>query len=259
MSDWIRVSKEYPCATNRLSVGLIHCLIHAGLDRLFGMALVANRLKNRRASSKSESLRKDGFFVVKNLMGQRFGRLVVIRRSVEKHKSRAAYWECGCDCGGSTIARGGSLVYGEVKSCGCSHLVHGHCVNDRLTPTYRSWVAMLERCTQKNHRYFWRYGGRGIIVCERWHRFENFLSDMGERPVGMTLDRFPNGDGNYEPHNCRWATLKEQGRNRSTNNLLTLDGRTATIAEWVEITGILRHVICGRLQRGWSVERTLRP
>lgn len=238
---------------------LIECLIHVGRDRLFGMALVANRLKDRRASSKSESIRKDGFFVIKNLVGQRFGRLVVIQRSPETRKSKAAYWECRCDCGGATVARGGSLVYGEVKSCGCSHIIHGHCVDYGLSPTYRSWVAMWERCTNNRCRGFKRYGGRGITICERWRRFENFFSDMGERPCGSTLDRFPNSDGNYELQNCRWATPKEQGRNRSTNKLLTLNEKTATIAEWVETTGILRHVIYGRLRRGWPVERVLTP
>jgi hypothetical protein len=82
------------------------------------------------------------------------------------------------------------------------------------TPTHISWSCMITRCTNPNTRHYPRYGGRGIAVCDRWRNsFENFLADMGERPDGTTLDRYPNRDGNYEPGNCRWATAKEQATN----------------------------------------------
>jgi hypothetical protein len=72
---------------------------------------------------------------------------------------------------------------------------------------------MKQRCNDPKHRYFKNYGGRGIKICERWNSFENFLADMGERPEGMTLDRYPDNDGNYEMGNCRWATPKQQANN----------------------------------------------
>ena len=84
-----------------------------------------------------------------------------------------------------------------------------------MTPTYITWQHMLQRCNNPKHHAWARYGGRGVSVCHRWHTFENFLADMGERPNGKTLDRFPNNDGNYEPSNCRWATPKQQVNNRS--------------------------------------------
>lgn len=96
---------------------------------------------------------------------------------------------------------------------------HGHGRNGNKTPTYRSWNAMLCRCTHPTNKMYHAYGGRGITVCERWMTFANFLADMGERPAGLTLDRI-NNDGNYEPDNCKWATRSEQNSNtrRSLKN-----------------------------------------
>ena len=89
---------------------------------------------------------------------------------------------------------------------------HGH--NRPPTPTYHSWANMLQRCRNPNTPTWKYYGGRGITVCERWLVFEHFLADMGERPAGTSIDRWPNNDGNYEPGNCRWATKQEQTNNR---------------------------------------------
>lgn len=123
----------------------------------------------------------------------------------------------------------------------------------RNTPTYRSWSAMRNRCEKPKDSMFYRYGGRGIKVCERWMSFPNFLDDMGERPEGMTLDRI-DSDSDYSPENCTWATRKEQNRNKPNNRMLTIYGLTMCLAEWAEIVAheTRYDTIKSRLNRGWS-------
>jgi len=117
---------------------------------------------------------------------------------------------------------------------------------------------MRERCANPRSRSYADYGGRGIGVCERWAKFENFLADMGERPSrAHSLDRFPNADGNYEPGNCRWATPTKQARNRRNNKVLAFGGKSMCIAEWAEVVGINRLTLQRRLRLGWSIESTL--
>ncbi len=112
---------------------------------------------------------------------------------------------------------------------------------------------MRGRCTNSRLKYYHRYGGRGIRVCERWQSFANFLADMGAAPSPQhTLDRFPNRDGDYEPGNCRWATRKEQSRNTCTNRLIEHDGETLCVAEWTARLGLSSSTIAKRLSRGES-------
>ena len=96
---------------------------------------------------------------------------------------------------------------------------HGHTIGKHYSPTYFSWQAMLARTRYEQRDVEQKHAARGIKVCARWQSFDNFLADMGERPEGMTLDRHPNNDGNYEPDNCRWATPREQARNRRNGRL----------------------------------------
>lgn len=122
-----------------------------------------------------------------------------------------------------------------------------------------AWAAMKARCMNPKSHYYHRYGGRGIVICERWlNSFANFLADMGPRPEGTSLDRIDN-NGNYEPGNCRWATQKEQMRNMSRNRSVTAFGETRLMCEWEEIAGLTSGSVSNRLRNGWSPERAVGP
>lgn len=125
------------------------------------------------------------------------------------------------------------------------------------TPTYRVWLGMRQRCVNPHCAGYSNYGGRGIKVCARWDSFEAFLSDMGERPAELFLDRIDN-NGNYEPSNCRWATRTVQNRNSRHNRLITFRGVTLPISEWAERQGLRVHLVQDRIARyGWSPEEAL--
>ena len=122
--------------------------------------------------------------------------------------------------------------------------------------TYNVWAQMLSRCRNPNLKWFHRYGGRGISVCEKWHDFREFYADMGEKPPGLSIDRIDN-DGNYEPGNCRWATKKEQMLNRSVTLTVEYGGRVMPVAELAERHGLSRKLVQARLARGLSVDEAL--
>lgn len=124
------------------------------------------------------------------------------------------------------------------------------------TPTYRSWSGMIQRCTNHKATAYEQYGGRGIKVSKRWMVFSAFLADMGARRPGTTLDRI-NADGNYERSNCRWATRQTQQRNRRDCRKYRLNGRSLTLQEWSERTGIPFDALRRRYKLGWPAEIAL--
>ncbi len=134
---------------------------------------------------------------------------------------------------------------------------HGHALEGRRSLTYSSWDGMLGRCYRRGNASYASYGGRGITVTKRWHKFENFLADMGERPSrAHQLERKRNSLG-YSKTNCVWATRSRQARNRSSSLHLTLDGHTKVAADWAEELGWPVTMIWKRKERGWSDRKTL--
>lgn len=203
--------------------------------------------------------------------GDRYGRWEIIQET-ERQRSSAGrscrMVECRCECGTIREVKLGSLRQGKPsQSCGClqreaarenghRNRTHGvsHC------PTYVSWSMMKQRCYNPNEVEYASYGGRGITVCDRWlDSFESFLEDMGERPsLRHSIDRYPDNSGNYEPGNCRWATQRQQNRNRRSNVLLTFHGETMCISEWAERIGLPRKTLEKRLNHhGFTVEQAL--
>lgn len=181
----------------------------------------------------------------KQLVGQRFGKLIV-----KCWDTGAGAWACICDCGRTRLSTSTHLEEGRNTSCGCARPKHG----GKGTRAFAIWQGMLERCRRQSHKNWADYGGRGITVCERWQRFQNFFADMGEPPIGATIERKDN-DGNYEPGNCRWASRVEQARNRRNSIRITYAGRTQSLAAWAEEFGANYWLLNTRHRLGWSPER----
>lgn len=194
-----------------------------------------------------------------DLTGMRFGRLVVQSFAGERKNDRV--WLCLCDCSNQKLAGGRVLRRGLTKSCGClvtdtsKRLFTTHGLSK--SPEYRAWRSMFDRCASKTEPSWSVYGSRGIVVCERWRKFENFIADMGPKPtVSHEVDRI-NGNGNYEPSNCRWVTPKQQNRNTRHNRRITFNGLTMCATEWAEHLGLPSNLVSSRLNNGWSEERAL--
>lgn len=170
------------------------------------------------------------------------------------------YVKLRCDCG--TVLSKEYAIYqlkvGGTRSCGCLNtqrrverfVIHGM----TNSPTYSSWRGMRDRCSRHLN-----YAGLGILVCKRWQSFANFLSDMGERPSGMSIERI-NNNGGYFPENCKWATRAEQNSNTRQNRFFTYNGQTHTISQWGKLYEIpVRRLNDRLIKLGWSIERALTP
>lgn len=196
-----------------------------------------------------------------DLSSEKFGRLTAIRR-VESPKKGQAAWLCKCQCGNEIVVIASRLRFGNTKSCGCyqkdvvSSMFKKH--GAKGTPEYGIWSLMRDRCNNPRNKSYKYYGGRGIKVCVRWNDFRNFILDMGHRPDEYhSLDRI-NSDSDYCSENCKWSTKKQQARNRSNTQKLTINGKTKPLAEWAEIYGLPYDVVNKRVWRGWSPEKSLK-
>lgn len=193
--------------------------------------------------------------------GTRFGKLTVLRRS--ESKGHGPMFECVCACGKTAIVRSHGLRSGHHKSCGCEMTtrIREYTKLHTIRPpeqrrTHGVWKKMISRTTNTKNPSWSRYGGRGIICCDRWLSFDNFIEDMGIAPDGLSIDRIDN-DGNYAPGNCRWATAKMQARNKSCTKRIIIDGEWKTIADLSDRTGITSDRLRRRLENGADASRLL--
>lgn len=176
-------------------------------------------------------------------IGDKFGRLTALE-PIEEGKYMRRTWRCACECGRETIVKERYLKDGHRKSCGC--LVGKHMIThgDTKTRLFKIWTSMRERCESERHKHFKDYGARGIKVCDEWQdagAFCEWALNNGYKE-GLQIDRIDN-DGNYEPSNCRFVTLKENARNRRNTVYLTVNGITKPASEWSEVTGISSYTI----------------
>ncbi len=191
----------------------------------------------------------------RDLTGQRFGRLVAVERN-GKDANFKTRWLCRCDCGKLHTVTGTNLTRGNTVSCGCHRLEYHTSHGMSKTKVYSVWCSMIGRCENRSDKAYKNYGARGIKVCERWKKFENFISDMGDRPSNFTIERIDN-NGDYTPDNCVWADHHKQSRNKRNNRLYTVNGETKCLTDWAVDAGITYGAALGRLKRGWTIEEVI--
>jgi len=196
--------------------------------------------------------------VIKDKIGQKFGKLTVVSFS---HLKKQSHWNCLCDCGNEKTVSGGCLTSGRVQSCGCLHkeiLVKGTGIRGD-TRLYNIYKGMKKRCYNPNNHAYGLYGCRGIDICDDWLKdFEEFKawSLANGYSDDLSIDRIDNERG-YRPDNCRWITHKKQSNNRRDNRILEHQGQQHTLTEWANIKGISREALRNRLNKGWPVSIAL--
>lgn len=201
----------------------------------------------------------------KDLTGKEFGRLTALG-PIGKTNARKILWLCRCACQNEISVTTGDLCSGSAQSCGCLRRERTSIANTKHgmseTAIYSIWENMIKRCENPNNTAYKDYGGRGIQVCQEWRNsFDLFYSHVSKLPnfgeKGYTLDRSDNSQG-YFAGNVRWATRKEQANNRRVRqDAITFDGKTQSLAAWAKELNVEAGMLYGRLQRGWSIERTL--
>jgi hypothetical protein len=194
---------------------------------------------------------------IKDLTGQKFNMLTVIGFSHTKDDKR--FWHCVCECGKETVVRGRYLQTGHTRSCGCLKAKKKPKHGKAHTRIYRIWRSMKARTNPNNREKYPYYSGRGIAHCKEWDHFEPFYewAMANGYSDNLSIDR-KDVNGNYEPSNCRWATLEEQGRNKRNNHLIEIDDNKITVSELTDITKFGKPCMAARVRRGYSGEKLLR-
>jgi len=202
-----------------------------------------------------------------NRVGITYGRLLVISEFGIMGSSGKIHWNCICSCGKACIIDGGALSSGNTKSCGCfsseilhkRNFVHGRAKRGKANSgIYKCWLHIKERCYNKSSMDYKDYGGRGIVVCDRWRDiFENFLNDMGEKPSSKHSIERVNVNGNYCPENCKWGTEEEQSNNKRNSRFVECFGKRLTVSQWSKSLGIHVQTILWRINNGRTPEQAL--
>lgn len=195
-----------------------------------------------------------------NLVGQEFNKLLVVE--FLRMKGSHAIYKCLCDCGNYTEAYGANIKKNHTTSCGCSSIKHKKefavkSITHGLTkhPLFMSWVGMRNRCYYVKHNRYANYGGKGIVVCEEWKgNFKSFFEwgIANGWAKGLSIDRIDTNKS-YSPDNCRFSTVSEQNKNRTTNIYITYNGVTKVANDWAKITGVRGQTISKRLRKGWDI------
>lgn len=200
-----------------------------------------------------------GISQIKDLTGQRFGRLTAIKYVIKEDKLHRVYWLCECECGNQKLIPSYSLTTGKSTSCGCKNIERFKTHGMARTRLYKIWQDAKTRCNNPNTPYYFKYGGRGIKFTEQWNSFEPFMewALANGYQDNLTLDRI-DVNGDYEPSNCRWITNSEQQLNKRNNHNLTYNGKTQTIREWADEMGMQHRTLSSRIMDyHWSVEKAL--
>lgn len=198
---------------------------------------------------------------VQKIDQQKHGRLTTI--GPKFRIGHPSYVVVRCDCGTVAVKNYHSVKTGATSSCGCflreqmsrRMTVHGCARDGHMTTEYGIWTTMNQRCSNPNAQNYWRYGGSGICVCKQWkHDFKQFIADVGPRPSRKhSLDRFPNGSGNYEPGNVRWATVHQQNSNQRRRIKIEINGNKKSIYEWAREIGVVSgSTAYQRIKNGWN-------
>lgn len=207
-----------------------------------------------------------------DITGKKYGFLTAIRFSHYKDYKcgqRHRVWLFRCECGNDVLIPIGQARAGGTKSCGCkksefvakartSHGYANHRKTGKINSTYLAWVNIRNRCFNKKNDRYHVYGGRGITVCERWMKFENFISDMGEKPEGMSIERI-DVNKEYSPENCKWIPMKSQYKNKTNTILVEFNGVSMCLADASKLSGMSYSCLYERLKNGISGEMLFKP
>lgn len=193
---------------------------------------------------------------IKNMSGKRFGKLICLGLSSRAPGSMGVFWRTACDCGKMLDVCGANMRRGNTKSCGCQREISVSKHGQYGKKVYHIWQGMRDRCSNHKATSWKYYGGKGVVVCDRWNSFRNFYNDMGDPPFGTSIDRIDTA-GNYTPKNCRWANSRLQSRNKRNNRHISHGGRSMILNDWATFTGLRNTTVHNRLKVGWSIKDAL--